>query len=113
MTITAAKLESLKACSAQIATFRELFGEGPAPMTVETAVEYADTFDWDWAAQHLLDHSARRTYNETLAPIRRTYYEARAPILRAYDAARAPIRRTYNEGKARAFAEAYILQESR
>ena len=117
MTITAKRLEELGACQDQVAAFRAIWGDGPAPMTVEAAVEHAQTFNWKWAAQYLLTYAARAEYKraakEAWAEYYRAEYERAADVAwaeyyRAKDAAWAE----YERARARAFAEAYIKQET-
>ena len=67
MTITAARLEELGACQDQIEAFRKLWGEGPAPMTVEAAVDNAEAFDWNWAAKRFLAAPAWDEYMRATA----------------------------------------------
>ena len=101
MTITASRLSDLGACRSQVAAFRAIWGDGPAPMTVEAAVENADAFDWDWAADSFL-----------AAPAWAEYKRATAPAKAEYERAIAPAWAEYERAMARAFAEAYIKQEA-
>ena len=110
MTITAKRLEELGACQCQIATFRAIWGDGPAPMTVEAAVEHAETFNWEWAARYLLTYAARAEYERATASTRAQY--DRAKYERAvFGRATAPAWAECKRACARAFAEAYINQE--
>jgi hypothetical protein len=101
VTITAKRLEELGACRDQVDAFRAIWGDDPAPMTVEAALEHARTFSWEWAAVRLLAPSARAEYQRATAP---AYDE----FERALASARADLKRAC----ARAFAEAYINQEA-
>ncbi len=99
--ITAKRLEALGACRDQIERFRELFGDGAAPLTVDAALSAAGEFDWDWdwAARNLLSAPARKLYSETCAP-----------AWKLYDETCAPARKLYDETCARRFAELYIQE---
>ena len=98
--ITAAILEAKGACEDQVKMFAALEKAGAISMTVETAVLFADRFDWDWAAKNLLP-----------APLWKAYEEAAAPLWNAYREAEAPLWKAYREAAARLFAELYISQE--
>ena len=52
--INVARLRKKLACSGQIRVFIAVVGYGDAPLTIEFAVEHAEKFDWDWAAEKLL-----------------------------------------------------------
>lgn len=132
--ITAKRLQDLHACSRQIETFRSIWGDGPAPMTIEAAVENAEKFVWDWAAEKLLSPGALVEYSRATAPALAEYDRAEAAawaefyrdtdaaldkrdraIAAAwaeYKRATAPARAEYKRAKARAFAEAYRRQET-
>lgn len=99
MTITAKRLEELGACKDQIATFRAIWGDGPAPMTIEAAVENAEKFSWGWAAAEFLSPEAWAKYNRATDE---AWAEYRRAAMRGRD---------YKRPLARAFAEAYIKQE--
>ena len=104
MTITAKRLEKLGACQDQVDAFRAIWGDGPAPMTVEAAVEaaleHAQVFKWDWAAYQILSDAAWAEYDHATASAWAEYKRARAAVFAEY-----------NRACARAFAEAYIKQE--
>jgi hypothetical protein len=131
VTITAKRLEELGACQSQIDAFRALWGDGPAPMTVETALEHAQTFEWEWAADKLLTDAARAEYERAraaawaeaaraeaaeferaTAPALAEYLRARASAWDEYDRAKDAAWAEFERAKARAFAEAYIKQEA-
>jgi len=95
-TINAARLRALKACSAQVERFVNLFGEGDMEPTLALCVEHAPTFDWDWARK-LLSAPARRAYDEATIPARRAYSEATVTTWRAYSEATVTARRAYDE----------------
>jgi len=106
--INAKRLQSLKACRTQVQKFQEIFGDTDAPLTVETAIQYATEFDWDWAAQNLLKAphlkacqeavaSLWKAYDEAEAPLSKAYQEAVASLWKAYDEAVAPLWKAYQE----------------
>ena len=67
MKITKRLLESKGACEEQVELFAQLFPKGVV-LTKELCVEHAQRFDWDWAAEHLLEARAWEQYNKTRAP---------------------------------------------
>ena len=103
-------LKAKGACAPQVTRFRELFGDGPAPMTVEAAVAVASEFDWDWAAVNLLSAPAWKLYDETRDAAWKLYVETRA---RVYDETCDAARKLYVETCARVFAELYLNPENR
>jgi hypothetical protein len=82
MTITAKRLERLGVCQRQIDTFRALWGEGPAPMTVEAATDNAALFDWNRAALFFLEDPGWRQF-------RRVRYREKSNLKHANDMERA------------------------
>jgi hypothetical protein len=134
VTITAKRLEELGACQDQVDAFRAIWGDGPAPMTVETALEHAQVFNWNWAADKLLSDaaweeylraeaaawdeylratpSAYAEYARAVASARAEYKRAWAAAWAEYDRATALASAEYERACARAFAEAYIKQET-
>ena len=64
--ITARKLKLLGACQEQVDNFKELFPSGTV-VTVELCVLHAQTFNWNWAAQHLLSAPAWAEYDRVEA----------------------------------------------
>jgi hypothetical protein len=112
MTITASRLERLNACQSQVDAFRAIWGEGPAPMTVEAAMEHAATFDWDWAAHHFLSPAALVDYARAEAAARNDYCRAVAAAWADYWRVAVLARDDYDRARARAFAECYIKQET-
>jgi hypothetical protein len=133
MTITASRLEQLKACRQQVDAFRTIWGDGAAPMTVEAAAEHATTFDWDWAARRFLSPAAFAGYLRAVEAAWAAYVHAEVAANDEYDRAVEAARVGYNRAKvaaqadyhrieaaaqadyrraqARAFAECYINQE--
>lgn len=116
--ITADRLERLGACPDQVRRFRKLFGDGPAPLTAETAIAHAQVFDWNWAAKRLLTPAARAAYEAAEATAWAAYLKAIAPARAAYEAALAAAQADYYEamedpadfGKARSIYE--VAEES-
>ena len=96
-TINAARLRTLRACSAQVSKFVSLFGEEEdVEPTLALCVEHASTFDWEWA-RCLLSATARSDYDEATAPARSDYDEVTAAARSDYDEARAAARSDYDE----------------
>jgi hypothetical protein len=123
MTITAKRLKELGACQDQIDAFRAIWGDGPAPMTVEAAIDHAEAFDWRWAARMLLTDAAYAEYDRATAPAWAEYGRATAAARAEYDRATAPAWAEYKRAmsaawaeywraRARAFATLYIKQEA-
>ncbi len=127
MTITAKRLEELGARQHQIDAFRKIWGDGPAPMTVEAAVEHAEAFIWNWAARYLLTDAARAEYERALvaaraefdradkakwAEFQRARASAWASAYAEYQRADASARADLKRACARAFATLYIAQEA-
>ena len=86
MIVTLAQLRKLKACAPQLELFQRQFGTEVA-VTRELCLEYASSFDWDWAATRLLSAPAQCAYDEAMAAAGRAYDEAMAPARCAYDEA--------------------------
>ena len=84
MTITAKRLEDLKACRDQIDQFRQIWKDGPAPMTVEAAVENADAFNWEWIACRVLATPAKVEYERAMLKAGAEYDCAIAPAEAEY-----------------------------
>ena len=116
--LTLAALRKAGACQSQLDLFRTAFGTRVV-VTPARAVEHAQTFDWDWAARHLLSPTARTAYNAAVAPARAAYDAAVAQAWAAYRAAVAPAHAAYRAADAQAsaayraavaqaWAEAYI-----
>jgi len=99
LSINAARLEELGACEKQVALFRGYFGEGDAPLTLETALGVAHVFDWDWAAENLLSEDGYEAYMKAKKTLWDAYEEARKPLLGAYKEAEKPLRDTYEEAR--------------
>lgn len=124
MSITAKRLEEIGAGQGQIDAFRNLWGDGPASMTVDAAVENAETFDWDLFAQLFLTRRARAKYRGAATRAQTKYSrEADAAVgvwMRTDDSEAGDVEykraegvawAEYNRAKARAFATLYIEQE--
>lgn len=63
--ITLAQLERHGACSEYRGRFEETFGDS-AKVTLELAAEYADRFDWSWAAEMLLTPANYAAWRDTV-----------------------------------------------
>ena len=97
-TITLQQLKDADACAKQVRLFEKTFG-GEVEITVEAALEYAQVFDFDFAAHTFLEQAAWKAYDEATAAARKAYDEATAAAQKAYD-----------EAMAVAFATAYLNQ---
>ena len=118
MTITLKQLRLKGACWEQADLFKAAFGE-KVEVTMDNAVQYADKFDWTWAAEHLLPAPALKAYEEAVAPAGKAYREAVAPAEKAYQEAMAtagkacreamaPAEKAYLEAAAPAFVNAAL-----
>ena len=99
MTITLKQLRLKGACWEQAQLFEAAFGEA-VEVTMDNAVKYADKFNWQWAAEHLLLATALKAYEEAVAPAEKAYREAAAPALKAYQEAMATAGKAYQEAAA-------------
>jgi len=77
MKLSVERLRQLRACPEQVAVFVELFSS-EIDVTEELAVEHLDTFDWNWAAEHLLTAPAWAEYERVTAPAWAEYERVRA-----------------------------------
>jgi hypothetical protein len=105
MTITAKRLEELGACQDQVDAFRAIWGDGPAPMTVEAAVEHAQTFNWEWFARYLLTNAAWAEFERATAPARADRKRAEASAWSKFERAEAPAWAEFERARASAWAE--------
>jgi len=101
-TITLQQLKDADACKAQVRLFEKTFG-GEVEVTVGAALEYAQVFDFDFAARNFLEQAARKAYNEATAAAWKAYNEATAAARKAYDEAMAPAWKAYYEAIAAAW----------
>ena len=101
MTITLKQLRLKGACWEQADLFKAAFGEA-VEVTMDNALKYADKFDWQWAAEHLLPAPAETAYWEARATAEKAYLEAMATALKAYEEARATAGKAYWEATATA-----------
>jgi hypothetical protein len=95
-TITLQQLIDAKACPQQVELFREHFGKS-VRVTIPKGRKYAKVFDWDFAAHHFLDTSARKSYDEAIAPASKAYDEATVTASKAYHEAIAPALKVRSE----------------
>jgi hypothetical protein len=107
MTITLKQLRLKGACWEQADLFKAAFGE-KVEVTMDNAVQYADKFDWTWAAEHLLPAPAWKAYLEAKAPAGKAYQEAVATAGKAYQKAMATVWKAYLEARATAFVNAAL-----
>ena len=109
-TVTLNQLRRLRACSKQLALFKQLFGEA-VTVTEELCLQHAHEFDWSWAARHLLPAPADAEYDRALAPADAEYDRATAPARAEWERATAPARAEWDRARAPAFARLYLAQE--
>src|SRR3990167_3591619 len=107
--ITLQQIKALNPCATALREVRTLFGKRTRLLVTERrAVALAQQFDFYWLGQRTLSDTARKAYDEALAPTRKAYDEAIAdawkarndaiaPALQAYDEALAPARKAYDE----------------
>ena len=67
MKITSTKLRRAGACKDQVKLFVKLFGRSVVVIE-ELCAEYAEVFDWKWAADKLLTETAQAAYEKARAP---------------------------------------------
>ena len=99
MTITLKQLRLKGACWEQAQLFEAAFGEA-VEVTMDNAVKYADKFNWQWAAEHLLLATALKAYEEAMATAGKAYQKAMATAGKAYREAVAPAGKAYREAMA-------------
>ena len=98
-TLSRARLVEAGACDGQVELFAEIFGDG-VEVTVELCRVHAQSFDWAWAAEHLLGPSARKVYDEAAVAALEVYHEATAAAWKVYDEAVMAAWKAYYEAKA-------------
>jgi hypothetical protein len=103
-TLTLQQLKDADACNAQVVLFRQTFGVS-VEVTGELAEQYAQQFDFGFAAQRFLSAPALAEYKKVAAPARAEYDKARAPALAEYKKVAAPARAEYDKARAPALAE--------
>jgi len=100
MIITAKLLARKKACESQVELFRATFGD-EAEVTLENCLRAAAVgLDFDWAAYYLLSATARKRYNEAVAPARKLFDETAASARKLYDETSAVAWKLYDETSA-------------
>jgi len=124
--ITRAYLANHLACTDQRNAFDSLFPEG-VEVTEELALQHAETFDWDWAIENLLEGDVRREAGSKGDDAYRDRQKARDEINAAYnrksshttDEVRARLeaigetKRVYQLKLAAIFARAFLQQDGR
>ena len=103
-TLTIQQLHQAGACAEAVETFRAAFGEA-VEVTEALAAQHAATFDWDWAARHLLTPPARAEYDRVTAPALAEYDRVTAPALAEYKRVTAAARAEYHRVRVTALAE--------
>jgi hypothetical protein len=71
--LTYHQLDRAGACHGQLSMFRHKFGS-ETEVTEELALSVAQTFNWDWAASHLLSEAGRAEYTSVKAAAWAEYY---------------------------------------
>ena len=104
--LTSRKLELLRACSSQVALFKELGGD-TKEITTALCIKYADQFDWNWAARHLLSPPAWAEYERVRAPAWAEYKRVEAPVWAEYKRVEAPALAEYKRVNAKTFWTLY------
>ncbi len=123
MKLTSERLIELGACEEQIEKFDEIFPEG-TDVTIELAVQHANTFNWNWAAEKLLTTQALQEYERINAQALQEYERVRVPAwqeyrrvnaqaLQEYYRVRVPALQEYQRVNAQAFAETFISQDEK
>lgn len=112
------------ACSEQVELFEEIFGNKVSFMSLKEAKniakKYAFSFDFDWAAQNLLNDEGWKAYQEAEAFLWKFHQESATPhiethaeakSLKVYQEAIGLIWKEYAKAKAELFAELYYNQD--
>jgi hypothetical protein len=106
--LTLQQLKDADACNAQVSLFQQTFGAS-VEVTVELAEQYAQQFDFDFAARHFLTAAAYAEYDKVRAAARAEYNKVRAPAYAEYyKVTAAAAWAEYDKVIAAAFAAAYI-----
>jgi hypothetical protein len=103
-TLTLQQLKDANACHAQVSLFQRTFGES-VEVTVELAKQYAQQFDFGFAAQRFLSAPARAEYDKVAAAAWAEYDKVRAAAFAEYHKVIAPARAEYDKVAAAAWAE--------
>ncbi len=128
--VTYRQLIKADACRHQRKLFKDKFGDR-VKITPELCQAFAQDFDWDWAAEHLLSASARADYKRATAPawaayetatataraayetaMRADYDRATVPARADYERATVSARADYKRATATAWASAYLIDKS-
>jgi hypothetical protein len=84
------------ACRDQVDLFRTTFGDS-VEITPNLCKQYAQSFNYTWAAQHLLSATALELYDETCATARELNEETCATAWKLYDETCATARKLNEE----------------
>ena len=103
-TLTLQQLKDANACYAQVVLFWQTFGVS-VEVTGELAEQYAQQFDFGFAAQCFLSAATFAEYNKVSAPALAEYNKVRAAALAEYKKVRAAALAEYKKVSAAAFAE--------
>ena len=106
--LTEADLRSKNACHLQLKLFIKTFPNGVTlrseAQAIRLAKSMADKFDFEWAAEKLLDAPAEAACRKAVAPARAAYEKAADTAWVAYEEAKATAWAAYKEAKAAAWA---------
>ena len=95
------------ACRDQVDLFRTTFGDS-VEITPNLCKQYAQSFNYTWAAQHLLSATAWKLYEETCATARELNEETCATAWKLNKETCATAWKLYDETCASTFANLYI-----
>ena len=104
MILTAKTLVQKDACPVAVERFRALFGK-EVEVTEALAVEHAQVFDWDWAAEKLLSPAGRAKYERVTTSAWAKYERVMTSAWAKYERARASAWAEYERVRAPALAE--------
>jgi hypothetical protein len=107
MKITAALIASRDPVVGQSEAFRRVFGDGPARITDEIALDHAETFDWPFLAEEFLSDAGLEKYYAAEKKAEREWQAAETKIDVADKIGNQTAYVKYQRALARAFAEIY------
>jgi hypothetical protein len=108
--ITLAQLKKHDACTRQLLLFKQMFGDS-VQVTEALAIEVAQQFDFDWAANKLLGESALAEYAKVQDLAWAEYHKMRDLAWAEYGKVCDLAVAEYHKVCASAFARLYIAQE--
>lgn len=96
MIITTEQLRQADACKDQVELFQSLFGDS-VDVTEAICTEYADQFDFTWAAMKLLSNQKQIEYEEVRSRAGDKYERIRAPAWAKYERSITQARAEYDK----------------